>query len=875
MRTNLIFVNLMGVRIKINKINPIQTISSHLKSSFPIKFAFFFLVFVVNVYSDSIQLKSGERIDNVKTNAMEESLEIQFSNGTKITIPKSEILNHEVLPIQNEKDIKKENTDKKPSEADAKQSSENAKDSEKKPDSSGIVVKGEKDKDIGRLSDIHGTNIFSGKKNEVILPDKANANLAVNMNRQLYAKVPGIMVQENDGTGIQTSIAVRGLNPNRSWEFNTRQNGYDISADPMGYPEAYYTPPTEAVERIEIVRGAGSLQYGPQFGGLINYILKKPKQDSKISLETRNTVGSYGLFNSYNGISGSSGKVSYYSFFHQRSGDGWRQNAIYRTQTGHAHLSYNFTENLKLGVEFTRNDFKSQQPGGLLDGQAEYNPVLTKPDMVVSPRQSSRGRNWLGVVWNIPAITLDYAINENSKFSWKTFGLYGERPSVGNISPIDRPDSINSRTLTYSPRQFDEDIYKTVGTEARFITSYNLFGIKNTTSIGVRYFHGNTSRSRNINGSIGTNFDKTETNRIDDFVVKNGDLKFNNTNHAIYLEHLFQITNAFSVTPGVRYETIVSEASGYSNINTSPGANLNYRPANPKSLLNKVVLGGVGLQYKLFEKTNLYANYSQAFRPVLFSDLYAIGTTVNDIDPNLKNQFGYNADGGYRGKIKNYLNFDVGVFQLRYNNRVDTINGSNRSDYDAIALRSLGGNPNNLRTNVGDSLHRGVEAFVEFDPILYFFEKSVFGNLSMFVSYAQIKATYIRWNAPTNTGLPDWDRIGNRVENAPDKIIRYGATYFYKSLFSLTYQVSKVSSIYTDATNTEYPTSNAQAGKIAGYSVSDASFTYNILDNFGIRGGVNNLENKVYFTRRAGGLPGPGLIPAEGRTFFLGMVATF
>ena len=64
-----------------------------------------------------------------------------------------------------------------------------------------------------------------------------------------------LWVQENDGTGIQTSIAVRGLNPNRSWEFNTRQNGYDISADPMGYLEAYYTPPTEAVERIEIVRG--------------------------------------------------------------------------------------------------------------------------------------------------------------------------------------------------------------------------------------------------------------------------------------------------------------------------------------------------------------------------------------------------------------------------------------------------------------------------------------------------------------------------------------------------------------------------------------------------------------------------------------------
>ena len=81
------------------------------------------------------------------------------------------------------------------------------------------------------------------------------------------------------------------------------------------------------------------------------------------------------------------------------------------------------------------------------------------------------------------------------------------------------------------------------------------------------------------------------------------------------MEHLFQITNAFFITPGVRYETIVSEASGYSNINTSPGGNLNYRPTNPKSLQNRVILGGVGLQYNYLKKTNLYANYSQAFRP--------------------------------------------------------------------------------------------------------------------------------------------------------------------------------------------------------------------------------------------------------------------
>ena len=70
---------------------------------------------------------------------------------------------------------------------------------------------------------------------------------------------------------LQLSIGGRGLDPNRTASFNTRQNGYDISADVLGYPESYYTPPAEALGEIQIVRGAASLQYGTQFGGLINF----------------------------------------------------------------------------------------------------------------------------------------------------------------------------------------------------------------------------------------------------------------------------------------------------------------------------------------------------------------------------------------------------------------------------------------------------------------------------------------------------------------------------------------------------------------------------------------------------------------------------
>ena len=119
--------------------------------------------------------------------------------------------------------------------------------------------------DMSRLPSIQGTDIFSGKKNEVISIGASTADLSTNNSRQLFGKVPGLSIWENDGSGIQTGIATRGLSPNRSWEFNVRQDGGDISSEVFGYPESYYTPPTEAIDKIELVRGAGALQYGPQF----------------------------------------------------------------------------------------------------------------------------------------------------------------------------------------------------------------------------------------------------------------------------------------------------------------------------------------------------------------------------------------------------------------------------------------------------------------------------------------------------------------------------------------------------------------------------------------------------------------------------------
>jgi Fe(3+) dicitrate transport protein len=163
------------------------------------------------------------------------------------------------------------------------------------------------------LRDIEGMGIFSSKKTEVIQMQGSNGNFSLNNTRQAFVRVPGVFIWEQDGSGVQAGVAVRGLSPNRSWEFNTRKDGYDISADIFGYPEAYYTPPFESLERIELVRGSASLQFGPQFGGLLNYVTKSAPRDRSFSLESSQVVGSTGFYSTYTAIGGTLGDFSYYT----------------------------------------------------------------------------------------------------------------------------------------------------------------------------------------------------------------------------------------------------------------------------------------------------------------------------------------------------------------------------------------------------------------------------------------------------------------------------------------------------------------------------------------------------------------------------------
>lgn len=693
------------------------------------------------------------------------------------------------------------------------------------------VVISEKKNDFGfgHLRAVQDMGIYEGKKSEVIIPDQLVANLATNNARQVYSRVAGLNIYENEGAGLQLSIGGRGLDPNRSSNFNVRQNGYDISADALGYPESYYTPPIEAVGQIQIVRGASSLQYGTQFGGLINFIMKKPIADKKLELVARQSLGSYGFSSSFLSASGKLNKLSYYTFAQYKAGEGWRPNTDFNSTTLYAHVDYRPDPKTAIGIDVTHMDYLAHQPGGLTDNMFQSDP-----------RQSNRERNWFSVNWNLFALHFDHKLNSTNEINVRLFGLSAYRYSVGF-----RPNRV-ATIDDNSERDLIKGDFTNWGAEGRYLKRYRIGKYPSVALLGTRYYQGFNHSVQGL-GSKGKDADFDFVNP-DQFTANN--YEFPNRNASFFVENIFNLSPKLSVTPGLRYEIINTSAEGfYSTISYDLAGNIisNARITETRSSPRRFLIAGIGISYKPTYNINIYSNISQNYRSITFSDIRTANPSAT-IDPNLSDEKGYSIDLGIRSEQTSFYSYDVSAFYLNYDNRIGEVQ---YYDSNNRVLRQ--------RTNIGQAIIMGIESYGETDiwrlanPEVKNWSTVVFSNLAL------IKSDYRKSQIP---GVK-----GKEVEFVPGVNFKTGMRFGYKNLKG-SFQFTYLSNQYTEATNAIDGGVSAVVGLIPAYSIMDAGISYQF-KRFKVEGNINNLTNQFYFTRRATGYPGPGILPSDNRTFYL------
>ncbi|BDD02718.1 TonB-dependent receptor [Aureibacter tunicatorum] len=711
-----------------------------------------------------------------------------------------------------------------------------------------VNVTAEKEETFGvrRLNAVEGAAIYEAKKNEVLVMKDINANLATNNARQVFSKVAGLNIWESDGAGLQLEIGARGLNPKRTAEFNTRQNGYDISADPLGYPESYYTPPAEALQRVEVVRGAASLQYGPQFGGMINFVMKEGPEDKPAEVTARLTTGSYGLLNSFTSLGGKVGKLKHYSFYNYKQGGNFRANSDYEYHAGYTNLSYDISDKLSTGIDVTVMRYTAQQPGGLTDEQFEEDPTMV-----------TRSRNWFDVAWNLFNWNIDYEFNDRLRLNSRTFMLLAHRKALGVLETgIDAGVGRTQRDLMW-------DEYNNWGNETRLIYQYSTFGHPSTLLVGTRYFSGDLHRRQGFGpdtegADFWFDYEGINADILPPGDVKN-DYRFPNKNFAAFAENIFFLHDKFSVTPGIRFESFKTNAEGYyytivENDRTGEIESVEKSDPESKTYPRQLILLGLGASYKPSETLELYGNFSQNYRAVNFND-FRVDNPNKEIDENIQDEKGYNVDLGLRGQLAGKLSFDISAFMLYYNNKIGNINQQSQRGSHSV----------NFVTNIGSSRNIGLETFFETDIISWLRSESA-SKLNIYSNFTILDARYVN----VTKGSTDGDIEGNQVENVPPIIFRSGLSYAYRN-FKLSYQFSYTAEHYTDAQNSGVlPASQGLVGPIPSYYVMDLSlkYKYNWLQ---VETGVNNLLDEMYFTRRADGYPGPGIIPANGRAFYFAL----
>ena len=507
-----------------------------------------------------------------------------------------------------------------------------------------------------------------------------------------------------------------------------------------------------------------------------------------------------------------------YADYTRRESDGYRRNGSSEAEYYSVSVRHEFSPALRVEAGYGRSKYVYRLPGPLTDAM-----------FAADPRQSTRSRNYYSPDIEIPSFGLEWTPSEATTVSLKSSVVLGDRSSVLFDRTANVPDAVLAATGQQANRQVDIDDYQSRTNTLRVLHRFTWRGREHALAAGVETMDNDTRRRQQGVGTTGSDFDLT--------LVRPGwgrDLRLDSTNVAGFVEQSFSLSDRWRLNVGARVESGRSDMTGLV---------VGYAPGElPNTIRHEFTLLGLSTEYRV-AGGQLYAGYSQAYRPVIFKDIIP-SSPLERVDKNLKDARGYTLELGWRGETA-MLAWDVSAFELQYGNRMGTIAQSDAGGFF------------NLRSNIGDSRTRGLEVFVqhqrELGPV----------RATLFTSTSWMDARYQQ--ATARVGQANLAVDGNRVQSVPELISRSGLT-LSGGPASLTLLYSYTAESYADALNTRTPSANGAVGLVPSSGVVDLTGSWRFNDHLGLSVSVNNLADRRYFTKRPEFYPGPGVWPSDGRS---------
>lgn len=647
---------------------------------------------------------------------------------------------------------------------------------------------------------------------------------------EVLRRSPGVHVVDEEGVGMRLNLGIRGLDPDRSRNVMVMEDGIPVALSPYGEPELYYTPAIDRMEGVEILRGSGSILYGPQtIGGVVNYITADPPEESTGAITLRGGQG--GFFSGNMAYGNTFGKAGFQVNYLRKQADDVGPTA-FRINDFTTKFKLQLNKRSSLGIKVGVYDESSNSTYvGLTQamydaGDNDFTRIAPHDELNVRRYSLSASHNLLiSSKTKLTTTAFGYTTTRN----WKRQDFaYNNIDDEGNLAP--KPSNYSG--VTWGDETVDGGAiymrngtgnrnrsFEVAGAESRLTSHFNLGSVKNEFTGGARFIFERAFEQR-INGT------NPET---DSGILRNDEVRTGYGTSA-YVHNRFQLSESFSITAGTRIEHFDYTR----DIQRGPYGGEIVDTSIVSSSSVTQLIPGAGFNLNITESFGIFGGLHRGFAPPRIKDAISGEGEAYELEAERS----WNYELGVRAKLTPAIGYEITGFYMDFSNQVIPVSES--SGGAGIAEAGV--------INAGATQHLGVEGAVNFN----------FGELFKWETFnilADASVTYVQATFSEDRFKEQNDELinisGNRTPYSPELFTSIGLSIEHKSGLALRGTMTHVGDQFTDELNTIDPSNNGRTGLIDAYTVFDATLLYEwkkINTTFNLS--VKNLTDQRYIVSR-------------------------
>ena len=688
-----------------------------------------------------------------------------------------------------------------------------------------------------------------------VLDNKTLTQSRVFTINEALRKVPGTLVRDEEGFGLRPNIGIRGLNPTRSTKVLLLEDGIPFTLAPYGDNGAYYHPPVDRFDHIEVLKGSGQILFGPQtIGGVINYVT--PSAPRRLGGFVTLAPGNRDYLNGHLRLGGPWGNSGWLFDYVRKQGDGARENLGSRLN------DVNLKATLPLGARHSlslRGNYYSEHSRVTYSG-------LTEPEYLADPRQnpfqndsmlldrwggSASHRVVFGETGALTTTAYGYLV---SRDWWRQSSFSNQRPN--DASDPDCGGIANLNTTCGNEGRLRD--YTVWGIEPRLRVAHGLLGALSRADLGVRAHFEDQDRLQ-VNGDSPASRTAGSAGDVNSGVREDNDRQ-NQAYSAFFQNRVF--LGKWTFTPGIRVEHVRYQRTNHLPVGGGPSI-------RGRTTLTEII-PGFGVTHAAGAATTLFAGVHRGFAPPRTEDIISNTTGgVVELDAELS----WNYEVGIRSRMHSGAQLEATIFRMDFANQ--------------IIPASLAGGSGATLTSAGQTLHQGLELAAQLDgagllgtahnvylrgAYTYLPTARFEGARFVYVGTGGSDAPGKVYNEQDASGSRTQVSVtGSRLPYAPKHL--FSATLGFAAPFGLDTRVEAVylGPQFGDALNTSVTVPDGQQGPIAGYTIWNVALNYTVSP---LRTTVfvtaKNLFDKTYVVDRV-----RGIIPGSPRLIHAGFTQRF